>query len=226
VGMSALIKGCTGTTTTGGAGGANCSTSFDVSKGEADAGNPDCIVTPALTEGPYYLNLNLVRQDITEGKAGAPLSLTIKLVQATSCTPITGAAVDVWHCDALGLYSGEAANNTVGKTFLRGTQLTDANGEVTFDTIYPGWYSGRTVHIHAKAHLSSNRIVTTQFVFPDGLTDTVFADQAPYNTRAARDTRNSCDMVVQQSDHGDPIILKIAADGSGGYTATITIGVT
>ena len=153
------------------------------------------------------------------------MSLAIKLVQATSCTPIASAAVEIWHCDGLGLYSDEAANNTVGQTFLRGTQITDSDGLVTFDTIYPGWYSGRTATFTPKLHVSSNRVVTTQFVFPDDLTDLVFANRAPYNTRAARDTRNSCDMVVEQTDHGDPIVLKIADDGTGGYAATITIGV-
>lgn len=229
IGFAALVKGCTGLSTggsnTGGPGGNGSCSNVDLSKGLADAGNPDCIVTTALTEGPYYVNVALVRQDITEGKAGAPLSLTVKLVQAGTCTPIENAAFEIWHCDALGIYSDESVENTLGQTFLRGTQVTDANGEVTFNTIYPGWYSGRTVHIHAKAHLSSNKVLTTQFFFPDDLTDQVNASQAPYNTRNHRDTSNACDMVVADTDHGDGVILHIADDGNGGYAANITVGV-
>ena len=102
-----------------------------------------CILTPEATEGPFYFDPKLVRSDITEGKQGAPLVLTLQIVQAKDCTPLSDARVDVWHADELGLYSGYARQETgsaKGETFLRGTQFTGADGEVRFKTIYPGWY--------------------------------------------------------------------------------------
>src|SRR2546423_5275898 len=112
-----------------------------------------CVLTPEVTEGPYYLDLNKVRSDITEGKDGAPLDLKLTAVDATGCTAIRDAAVDVWQCDAGGIYSGFSQasaggpgggpgggqSKTDNQTFLRGTQVTDANGLAEFQTIYPGW---------------------------------------------------------------------------------------
>ena len=119
---------------------------------------PSCIVRPALTEGPYFvdekINRSDLRSDPSDGsvKDGAPLSLTVHVskIDSSGCTPLQGAQVDVWHCDALGVYSdaAEPSFNTKGKKFLRGYQVTDANGNVQFTTIYPGWYQGRAVHIH------------------------------------------------------------------------------
>ena len=109
----------------------------------AHSGAKVCILTPEATEGPFYFDPKLVRSDITEGKQGAPLVLTLQIVQAKDCTPLSDARVDVWHADELGLYSGYARQETgsaKGETFLRGTQFTGADGEVRFKTIYPGWY--------------------------------------------------------------------------------------
>ena len=111
-----------------------------------------------MTEGPYWveeqLNRSDIRQDPSNGttKAGTPLTLQINVYQSNTsgCVPVSNAMVDIWHCDAAGLYSDEAANNTVGQKFLRGFQMTDSNGTVTFTTIYPGWYNGRAVHIHVR----------------------------------------------------------------------------
>src|SRR5205085_10558214 len=125
-----------------------------------------CVLTPEVTEGPYYLDLNKVRSDITEGKGGAPLDLKLTVVDATGCTPIKDAAIDVWHCDAGGVYSGfsqasaggpgGSQSTTDNQTFLRGTQVTDASGLAEFQTIYPGWYRGRAVHIHMKVHVGGS----------------------------------------------------------------------
>src|SRR5215470_346142 len=122
-----------------------------------------CVLDPSLTKGPYWVDEKLDRSDITEGKAGVPLALEIAVYAyaSGSCTPLSGAQVDIWHCDATGSYSDVSANNTVGQKFLRGYQATDANGVARFTTIYPGWYSGRTVHIHVKVRLGADTEATT-----------------------------------------------------------------
>ena len=119
-----------------------------------------CALTPELTAGPYYLDGPAVRRNITEGRPGIPLELRIRLLDAASCKPLAGAAVDVWHCDASGEYSGfegkslaaTNAGGTNGQRYLRGVQLTDADGVAVFTTIFPGWYEGRSVHIHLSVH--------------------------------------------------------------------------
>jgi protocatechuate 3,4-dioxygenase beta subunit len=131
-----------------------------------------CILTPEAVEGPFYFDPKLVRADITESRAGAPLALALQVVSATDCVAIKGARVDLWHSDGLGMYSGyrgqgDEGVSTRGKTFLRGTQFTGAGGQVRFATIYPGWYPGRTPHIHFKVLLDAKSLVTGQLYFPD-----------------------------------------------------------
>jgi len=147
-----------------------------------------CTLTPEQIEGPFYLDQARIRDAISEGKPGVPLQLMLRVLEASaSCAPIPQAAVDVWQCDALGIYSGyEGAAIAPGhvepvddKTFLRGTQLTDAAGAVRFRTIYPGWYSGRTPHVHLKLRVGA-KAVTTQLYFPDEVTNAVYA-RAPYD---------------------------------------------
>jgi protocatechuate 3,4-dioxygenase beta subunit len=113
--------------------------------------------------------------------------------------------VDLWHCNVPGKYSDEQSEGTLGQKWLRGYQVTDAHGNARFITIYPGYYQGRTVHIHAKIHLDANSELTTQFYFSDDLTDTIYADKAPYNTRGARNTRNTGDSVLGTTDDGEGI---------------------
>src|SRR4051794_29166463 len=123
-------------------------------------GAVSCILTPEMTEGPYYVPNEAVRRNITEGKSGTALRLHLTVVSASTCKPIKGAAVDIWHADATGVYSGVQGNTG---TFLRGVQRTDRNGLAVFDTIYPGWYHGRAVHIHVKVHVAGNVVHTGQF---------------------------------------------------------------
>src|SRR5262245_53288445 len=126
----------------------------------------ECTVYPQQTAGPFYLDLDMVRSDITEGKPGAHMELRIDVVMAGSCEPVEGAAIDVWQNDSQGVYSGFKGQlgglDTTGQTFLRGTQITDAAGRVTFTTIYPGWYPGRTTHIHFRVHPTSTSQATSQ----------------------------------------------------------------
>jgi protocatechuate 3,4-dioxygenase beta subunit len=162
-----------------GAGAWKAGSSADAADTEADgvgpaavaAGLVTCVLTPEQTEGPYYVEDARVRRNIREGRPGTPLTLRLTVVNASTCRAIRGAAVDVWHCDALGEYSGVQGNEG---TFMRGVQRTNAKGLATFLTAYPGWYRGRTVHIHVKVHIGGNVVHTGQLYFPDSVTDAVY----------------------------------------------------
>jgi protocatechuate 3,4-dioxygenase beta subunit len=179
-----------------------------------------CVLTPEMTEGPYYVPHEKVRRNITDGKPGAPLELRLTVVDASACKPIKGAVVDIWHADALGAYSGAVANDP-GKNFLRGVQKTDRNGLALFESIYPGWYPGRAVHIHVKVHLGGNVVHTGQFFFNDALTDSVYT-RSPYNTRPSRDIRNGSDSIYRNG--GSRSLLRVTKPASG-YRGAITMGV-
>jgi protocatechuate 3,4-dioxygenase beta subunit len=180
-----------------------------------------CVLTPEQTEGPYYIAGEKLRRDITEGRPGVPLLLRLTVVDASTCKPIPGAAVDVWHCDASGVYSGFGAGSR-SRTFMRGIQRTDRSGLARFRTVYPGWYQGRTVHIHVKVHVAGNVVHTGQLYFPDSLTDKVFR-RKPYSRRSKRTTRNANDFVFAQG--GRRSLLSLRPAGSA-YVGRITLGVT
>ena len=182
------------------------------------SGAVSCVLTPELTEGPYYLPNERVRRNITEGRPGTPLDLRLTVVDASTCKPVKGAAVDIWHADALGVYSGVQGNTG---TFMRGIQRTDTSGLARFTTVYPGWYQGRAVHIHVKVHLGGNVVHTGQLFFPDTLTDAVYT-KAPYDTRGARDTRNATDSIFRNG--GSRSLLTLRASASG-YVGAIAMGV-
>ncbi len=184
------------------------------------SGAISCVLAPEQTEGPYYIANEKLRRNITEGRPGTPLTLRLRVVDASTCKPIKNAAVDVWHCDALGAYSGFGAGSG-NRTFMRGVQRTDANGFATFQTVYPGWYQGRTVHIHVKVHVRGNVVHTGQLYFADRVTDTVFK-RRPYSRRGARTTRNSSDSVYRNG--GKRSLLGLRKHGAG-YVGTIAMGV-
>lgn len=196
---------------------------------EPVASLPACVVRPEMTEGPYFVDERLLRSDIRSDPAtgavsqGAPLEITMNVSQVAGggCTVLDGAMVDVWHCDAQGVYSDVADPrfNTVGQQFLRGYQVTDANGQVKFTTIYPGWYQGRTVHIHFKIR-SGNQEFTSQLFFDDAFTDQVYL-QEPYAGQGERTVRNDGDGIYQNG--GAQLILPVTQVGNG-YTATFDIG--
>ena len=206
-----------------GAGGLAKATESDAA-GEGPAGVASgvvsCVLTPEQTEGPYYIDGEKLRRNITEGKAGIPLTLRLKVVNASTCKPIRGALVDIWHADALGVYSGFGAG-AASRTFLRGIQRTNAQGVALFQTLYPGWYPGRTVHIHVKVHLGGSVVHTGQLYFPDAVTDAAFR-RAPYTTRPRRTTRNSSDAIFRNG--GGKSLLSMRKTASG-YTGAITMGV-
>lgn len=194
-------------------------------------GGAGCIVRPAQTEGPYFMDEKLNRADIRTDpsdnsiKEGAPLKLRInvsKLDDAGTCRALPGAFVDVWQCDALGVYSDFQDINglfdTRGKKFLRGYQVTDGNGSVEMMTIYPGWYSGRTVHIHLKIRLFTGteraHEYTSQLYFDDSFTDQVY-QQAPYNRKGVRKMRNDGDFIFKDKNTGEKLILDVTRSGEG-----------
>ncbi len=209
-----------------------------------------CVLTPELTEGPYYLDLDLIRQNIIEDREGIPLKLQIAVADATACTPIENAAVDIWHCDSHGYYSGVSANmpgpdadqaeitEAATATFLRGIQLTNSDGVAEFETIYPGWYIGRTIHIHLKVHLDGevgkiyeggHTTHTGQLFFDDAITDQVM-ELEPYAGRPEEyRTLNESDGIL--ADHIDEpgflVTLTELTEGKmeDGFLASIVIGV-
>lgn len=190
-----------------------------------------CILTPRAVEGPFYFDPKLERADIREDRPGVPLALVLRIVEAPTCKPVTGARVDVWHADAVGMYSGydrqsdSESVSTKGQTFLRGTQFAGTGGEVTFNSIYPGWYRGRTTHIHFKVFLDSKSMVTGQIYFPDALSQFIYENIAPYNTRkAARDTVNVTDGVLQESG-ADRIAFCSVKEEANRYLASLLIGI-
>src|SRR5207245_11236559 len=142
------------------------------------------VLTPEMPEGPYHIDGEAVRSDITEGKSGAPLRLVLTVVDATSCKAVPGAAVDVWHADATGNYSGFGSTAS-NRTFLRGIQVADANGKVDFKTLYPGWYQGRSVHIHVKVNVGGAGVHIGQLFFDEKVTGAVYA-HPPYSSRTGR----------------------------------------
>jgi len=197
------------------------------------AAAPSCIVRPQQTEGPYFvdekLNRTDIRSDPSDGtvKAGALLTLTFNVSRIASgvCTPLPGAYVDVWHCDALGVYSDvvDPRFNTRGKKYLRGYQITDAGGAARFTTIYPGWYQGRTVHIHFKIRsapaASPGFELTSQLYFDDAVTDRVHARQ-PYAAKGQRTVRNPQDGIFKQG--GSQLLVAVQED-SRGHHATLNV---
>ena len=172
-----------------------------------------CSLTAEETEGPYYFDVDAIR-DIREDREGTPLRLALRIRDAGSCEPLRSAVVDIWHCDARGSYSGfEAATPGGGRTdeetYLRGAQATDADGIVEFHTVYPGFYPGRTVHIHAKVHLDRRTVLTTQLYFDDAFTDRIHA-RRPYSRAGRRDTSNDTDGLFDES-----LLLTLSEEDDG-----------
>jgi protocatechuate 3,4-dioxygenase beta subunit len=235
----ALVVGCgdddaPGATPTAGSGAQATSVATEGATAAATSGSsttlPSCIVTPELTEGPYFVDDMLDRSDIrsdpSDGsvREGAEFQLTVNVYTVGgdgSCEPLADAMVDVWHCDALGVYSGvsDPSFDTSGQTWLRGFQRTDASGQAQFTTIYPGWYQGRAVHIHFKIRADDSEF-TSQWFFDDDFSTQVYA-QEPYAEKGTQTTLNEADGIYGQV--GDQLTLAVSEQG-GAYAATFDIG--
>jgi protocatechuate 3,4-dioxygenase beta subunit len=274
VGLGTLLASCgedsTVTTSTGETISPQASTTADLTG--LFAGASTCSLTATTTQGPYYFDADKIRSDIREDKQGKQLRVAIKVQDSETCAPLPNAVVEIWHCDAGGLYSGAESLSTGGgggagggtppsgapgggpgggtppsgapggggtppsgapggggggtdlsaadltptddKRYLRGAQVTNGDGIVQFTTIWPGWYRGRTVHIHAMVHVSNNRVLTTQMMFDEALNTKVFASQ-PYAARTGRDTFNDGDTIYQSS-----MLMKVTEE-SDGYLGVI-----
>lgn len=202
---------------------------------------PSCTLTPRQTEGPFYFDTKLIRQDITEGRPGVQLHLKLKVVDSGSCEPLQDAVVDIWHCDALGEYSGyETANfgrpprgerrggqggrrqtPQNEKTFLRGAQVTNSEGEVAFKTIYPGWYQGRATHIHIKVYLDNDDVLTSQMYFPEEKTESTYQEDV-YAAHEGNRLKNDNDNIFNRAGKGP--LLELTEVGKG-FVGTMTLGV-
>jgi protocatechuate 3,4-dioxygenase beta subunit len=194
-----------------------------------------CVVRPAMTEGPYYVDEKLDRSDIrsdpTDGtvKTGALLALSLNVfaLSKESCAPLKDAIVDLWHCDAEGVYSDAVDPkyfNTKGKKFLRGFQRTDGHGVARFMTIYPGWYPQRTPHIHYKIRSAASpgraHEFTSQVYFDEGMNDRVYA-QPPYAGRGKRTVSNLSDQIYNESGGRQSMLSVVSA--TEGYTASFDV---
>jgi protocatechuate 3,4-dioxygenase beta subunit len=181
-----------------------------------------CLLTPEVTEGPYWVDGTMTRRNITEGKAGLPLVIRFTVLNAKTCKTIKNADVEIWHCDALGDYS---AVNGAATRFLRGHQKSNASGKAEFLTIFPGWYRGRTPHIHMKVNVGGSEVHTGQIFFNERITTAVYK-QKPYASRRQYDTPHASDNIYSQAG-GSSAELKLTKRTGGlkGYVGTIAIGV-
>ncbi|GAA3444616.1 protocatechuate dioxygenase [Planomonospora venezuelensis] len=264
IGLGAILAACGGeagtpstvTTSTGST--ASITPTTGAASGLADlfAGANTCVLTESTTQGPYYFDADKIRSDIREDREGVPLRVAIKVQDSETCRPLSDAVVEIWHCDAGGVYSGaEALSSGQGgpgeggpgqgtppsggpsggpgrgtpppggpgegggdmgdltpvddKRYLRGAQVTGTDGIVQFVTVWPGWYRGRTVHIHAMVHVGEARVLTTQVMFDEALNGKVFEAQ-PYARRTGRDTFNDGDTIYEPS-----MLMKVSEEGEG-----------
>ena len=182
-------------------------------------------LTAQTTEGPYYFDPGLVRADITEGLSGVPLEVRFTVLDQAG-VPYAGARVDIWHCDASGLYSGYAGQgddrkvSTRGKTFLRGSLTTGADGVAAFRSVYPGWYEGRTTHIHFKVLNGTRAVLTSQFFLPDALSEYLYTQLPAYKRARVRGTLNSNDGIALSA--GGSVLGSVRED-TGRYVASLNV---
>ena len=197
------------TVTTGTAGGGTSST------------NEACAVAPNETAGPYPSTSDIFRSDIREDRSGVPLALTIRVINVSNaCAPLANANVEIWQCDASGNYS-EYGSQTA-RTYLRGIQTTDANGQVSFMTVYPGWYQGRATHIHIEVTVNNRSVKVTQIAFPETINAAVYATGV-YASRGSNPTANLQDGIFADSLSSE--LVTPSGNPTAGYSASYQVGV-
>jgi protocatechuate 3,4-dioxygenase beta subunit len=180
-----------------------------------------CTLSRELTEGPYWIHTSLTRRDITEDRDGMPLRIVFTVQDASTCRAIPNADVEIWQADAAGEYSGfdGGRGGQTSTRYLRGHQKANAKGKATFDTIYPGWYTGRTPHIHLKVHVGGNEVHTGQLFFRDSLSAAVYKTRH-YRSRGAAETSNAADDIYESGSR-----LAVRKRRSGGYLGRMTLNV-
>jgi protocatechuate 3,4-dioxygenase beta subunit len=223
----------------GGGGSATTPAAAATASASSTTSNAACAVTPEGEIGPYFTDDSatgynrsniLANLDGTQVQSGIPFSLTVIVRDSeNSCAALAGAQVDIWHCNAAGVYSNESVEATAGQQWLRGYQLTNAAGTVTFTTILPGWYSGRTTHVHlrvrssySEASSTSDGTNTTQVFFDQALIDTLSTSVSPYDDEGINSTTNALDRVYAQQTAGKNL-LTLTGSMSAGYAATFTV---
>ncbi|KAK4159925.1 Intradiol ring-cleavage dioxygenase [Cladorrhinum sp. PSN259] len=213
------------------------------------ASNTSCLLSPEVTEGPYYVTGEYIRSDITENQAGVKLHLDILVLDVTTCKPVPNVFVEIWHTNSTGVYSGVVANGNGNyadktnnkKSFARGALKTSADGVVEFDTLFPGHYTGRTTHIHTMVHTSTavanaNGTLADQYashvgqVFFDQSLITIVEKASPYSTNKQTLTTNAKDGILkEESKVGDPFVNYVFLDGgdsvSAGLLGWISFGI-
>jgi protocatechuate 3,4-dioxygenase beta subunit len=231
--LARLLAACGGSDATTDAGAAGSDA------GSATGDGATCTETLEGEIGPYFADDSadgfersnvLSNLDGSGVQTGIPLTLTFYVYDAEkACAPYAGAQIDIWHCNASGVYSDIAGENTTGQQWLRGYQLTDATGKAVFTTIIPGWYQGRTTHVHARvrstyseASSTSDGTNTTQVFFPQAMIDTISTTIAPYDAEGVNPTTNAGDRVyAQQTDSMNELAL--IGTPATGFTATFAI---
>jgi len=191
-----------------------------------------CLLTPDAGEGPFYFDPELLRSDIRSDQPGAPLNIAMQIIDADNCEPLESARVDLWHANALGLYSGYTNQRGVGaidprtvkgKNYLRGIQFTDAQGRAQFRTVYPSWYYGRTPHVHFKIFIDSKEVLASQIFFPEEINDDVLNNWEPYREYAAkRNVTNANDMFLRGRVEG--VFCEIERNAVG-YESSVVVAV-
>jgi len=227
---AAVVTACTSSPTSASSTGSTTTTAATTTTGGSST-PASCAVTAEETAGPYPDRIGMIgnqaffRQDITEGKSGLPLTLTLAIVNVRqNCAAIANASVEIWQCDASGNYSeyAQPGYDGTGQTFLRGLQTTNASGQVSFRTIYPGWYMGRATHIHVQVFVNGTVVKTTQVAFPEAVSAAVYRTGV-YAAKGLNATSNASDNVF--SDGTGTEMAALTGDASSGYTATLTVGV-
>ncbi|MDK3026019.1 intradiol ring-cleavage dioxygenase [Cupriavidus taiwanensis] len=195
-----------------------------IGPGLAGAATPAaCLLTPAATEGPFYLDDALVRADIRDGRPGQPMRLRIRVVDARhGCVPVPGALVSIWHCDAQGQYSGEGRGDRQAR-FLRGVQPADSDGVAAFTSVYPGWYPSRAIHIHFKVLLGRAEALTSQLYFSDALNREILGSHPAYRAHGVPSRATAQDPIAGSR----PNLMEVrqAADAAGMLEARFTVGI-
>jgi protocatechuate 3,4-dioxygenase beta subunit len=253
IGLTGLLAACSGDSGSGGSRPAGARSQGAPASADVIAAlnrTPTCALAKEETPGPYWFDVDSVRSDIRDGRPGTPFHLSMRVQDMGRCAPsgepavITRAVIEIWHCDAGGVYSGfesgsrgggpggaaggtsdgsysagdKEAKTTDDGTFLRGAQAVDGSGIAQFRTIFPGWYRGRTTHIHVKVHIDRKTVLTTQLFVDDAVADEIYR-KSPYSSHAGRDTRNADDSIYDASGR-----MTIEQQGSG-YTGAINLGV-